>query len=118
MKTEDLRHSTQLIGPYDHLSAIDKTTVSCMCPIEVKRRLFTDLFPLRGVTDKYLCRCVYMLDGYMNLHPELSEYSPELREHFLNELLNALIDHLLTLDPEKLLHLTTQPDPDNILNDL
>jgi len=107
-----LRHSTSLLGPYDHLTTADKICVSALVPLDVKNRLFIDLLPFRGACDKILTRCLYMFDGFFQLNPQLAALEPELRELVVNNMLNALIDHLLTIEATSLLVCPSSPPPD------
>lgn len=113
------QHSTRLVGPYDHLSITDKSNISCTIPHEVKRRLFIDFLPFRGSVDKILTRSIYLVDGYIQMHPGTHNLAPDTRELLISNLYNAIIDYIITLTPAQLLSLhepTTTTSESNLFN--
>jgi hypothetical protein len=104
-----LRFSTALVGPYDHLSSPDKTVVSALIPRETHNRLFKEFIPRRGSVDKVITRFIYALDGFVAHHAPMSDFPVTVRELIINNLLNAFIDHVIHIDPTTLLNYDTNP---------
>ncbi len=92
--------STNLLGPYDHLSTSDKTAISCAIPLDVKSRLFDELLPLRGSCDKILSRIIFLLDTYTTIHAD--EFSREDTELLVNNFFNSITEHLRKTPPHSL----------------
>jgi hypothetical protein len=104
-----LKFSTALVGPYDHLSSLDKTVVSALIPRETHNRLFKEFIPRRGSVDKVITRFIYALDGFVAHHAPMSDFPVTVRELIINNLLNAFIDHVINIDPTTLLNYDTNP---------
>ncbi len=104
-----LRHSTALVGPYDHLATSDKTVISSLIPRETHNRLFKEFIPRRGSVDKVISRFIYALDGFVAHHAPMSDFPVTVRELIINNLINSFIDTVINIDPTTLLKYDTTP---------
>ena len=95
-----MSNSTNLLGPYDHLTTSEKTAIACAIPHDVKSRLFDNLLPLRGSCDKVLTRIIFILDGYAQLHP--TAFDGTNNELLVNSLFNSITNHLRNTPPAEL----------------
>lgn len=103
--------STSILGPYDDLTTSEKMLISAAIPPDVRERLFTYFLPRRGALDKVVSRVIYLLDVYLDLHPELSKFNEYDREVIVNKFYNEITLFLRDLDPRKLVPEETNPNP-------
>lgn len=93
--------TTNLIGPWDHLTTNEKVPVSALVPRDVKERMFTTRLTRRGASDKVIASCVFMLDAWLCEHAD--EFNADIDyEELINDIINHLIKTLKNTQPNAL----------------